>query len=159
MMNRRRLLLGGCGVVGVIGLGTWGFGRASLEAEIAAVVRRRLSFLDLDREGVRAYARDQVTAMLNKKFPTWNRLRYHFLSAVAPSFNRYYRSTDKRSRIARGEDTLVSTYLLSSDFFWKGSDESRKVLYLAFYDPMRACSNPFARPVIDHSPATRDSPA
>jgi len=151
MINRRRLLLGGLGAVGVAGLAAWGFGRAGLEAEVAAVVRRRLGFLKLDREGLHAYARDQVAAMLNKKFPTWNRLRYHFLSAVAPSFQRYYRSASRRSRIAKAEDALVSTYLLSSDFFWKGADASRIVKYIAFYDPMRPCSNPFARPVIDTS--------
>jgi hypothetical protein len=71
------------------------------------------------------------------------------LSAVAPSFKRYYRSTDKRSRLARLEDSLVSTYLLSSDFFLNGADESRKINYVAYYDPMRPCQNPFARPAVD----------
>jgi len=112
MTNRRRVLLGGLGVVGVVALGAWGGGRPVLESRIADVLQRRLSFLKLNPDGVRAFARDQVTAVFNKKIPTWNRLRYHFLSAVAPSFQRFYRSTDKRSRLARLEDTLISTYLL-----------------------------------------------
>jgi hypothetical protein len=148
MMNRRRVLLGGLGIIGVVGLGAWGFGRMGAEAEIIAVLRRRLSFLELDAEGLHLYAIDQVTAFLGKRLPTWNRLRYHFKSAVAPSFKRYYRSTDTRSRITQAEDSLVSTFLLSSDFFLNGSDESRLVRYVAFYDPLRPCTgDPFARPV------------
>jgi hypothetical protein len=148
MTNRRRVLLGGLGVVGVVALGAWGGGRPVLESRIADVLQRRLSFLKLNPDGVRAFARDQVTAVFNKKIPTWNRLRYHFLSAVAPSFQRFYRSTDKRSRLARLEDTLISTYLLSSDFFLNGADESRTVNYVAYYDPLRPCQNPFARPAV-----------
>jgi hypothetical protein len=148
-MNRRRLIVGGLGLAGVAALGVWGFGRLGFEAEIASILRRRLGFLDLDRDGVQRFAKDQATATFGKKIPTWNRLRYHFLSAVAPSFKRYYRSTDKRSRLARLEDSLVSTYLLSSDFFLNGADESRKINYVAYYDPMRPCQNPFARPAVD----------
>ena len=117
-----------------------------LEAKIASILRRRLSFLTLDQDGVRAFSKDQATAILAKKIPTWNRLRYHF-GAVGPSFNRFYRSTDRRSRVARLEDTLVSTFLLSSDFFLNGGDESRMVKYIVYYDPIRPCQNPFARPV------------
>jgi hypothetical protein len=147
MINRRRLLLGGLGILGAAGIGVWGFGRVGLEAQIVAMLRRRLDFLQLDRDGLQAYAKDQVSALLNRRMPTWNRLRYHFLSAVAPSFKRYYRSSDRRSRIGRAEDSLISTYLLSSDFFLNGADESRIVRYMAFYDPMRACGNPFARAI------------
>lgn len=158
MMNRRRVLLAGLGVLGALGLGAWGFGRMGAEAEIIAVLRRRLSFLHLDAEGLHLYAKDQVTALLSKRLPTWNRLRYHFKSAVAPSFARYYRSADTRSRIARAEDSLVSTFLLSSDFFRNGADESRVVKYLALYDPMRACTgDPFARPAVESSITSKNS--
>jgi hypothetical protein len=116
--------------------------------EIASILRRRLGFLKLDEGGVRAFARDQTRATFSKKIPTWNRLRYHLLASGASSFKRFYRSTDAHSRMGRFEDTLVSTYLLSSDFFWNGSDESRTVNYVAYYDPNRPCHNPFARPVV-----------
>jgi hypothetical protein len=149
MMNRRRVILGGVGLAGVAGIGAWGLGHWGMEREIVSVLHRRLSFLKLDEEGVRAFAKDQTAATFNKKIPTWRRLRYHFLSAGAPSFQRFYRSSDQRSRVARLEDTLVSNYLLSSDFFANGADESRTINYVAYYDPMRACQNPFARPVVD----------
>jgi hypothetical protein len=148
VISRRRLIMGGLGAVGVAGLGAWGLGRLGFQVEIASILRRRLGFLKLDEGGIRAFAKDQTRAMFNKKIPTWNRLRYHLTASGASSFKRFYRSTDTRSRFARFEDTLVSTYLLSSDFFWNGSDESRKVNYVAFYDPLRPCNNPFARPVV-----------
>lgn len=150
---RRKILLGSAGVIGVLGLGVWGFGGLGLEAEIVSVLRRRLSFLKLDADGLRAFAKAQVRALFDKRIPTWNRMKYHFQSAVGPA-GRYDRSTDTRSKIARAEDTLISTYLLSSDFFWNGSDESRIVRYIAYYDPMDACGNPFARPAVDHPAAT-----
>jgi hypothetical protein len=148
MISRRRLLVGGLGAVGVAGLGVWGLGRLGFQVEIASILRRRLGFLKLDEGGIRAFAKDQTRATLGKKIPTWNRLRYHLQASRASSFKRFYRSTDTRSRFARFEDALVATYLLSSDFFWNGSDESRKVNYVAYYDPLRACNNPFARPVV-----------
>jgi hypothetical protein len=148
-MNRRRVILGGLGVVGVAGLGAWGIGHVTLKAEIVSILRRRLGFLKLDEKGLHAFAKDQTDAAFHKKIPTWNRLRYHLLAAAAPSYKRFFRSTDARSRIARLEDNLVSTYLLSSDFFLNGADESRTVNYVAYYDALLPCQNPFARPAVD----------
>jgi hypothetical protein len=147
-MNRRRVILGGLGVIGIAGVGAWGLGHVALQAEIAAVLRRRLGFLRLDPTGLRTFAIDQTDAVFHKKIPTRNRLRYHLLAAASPSYKRFYLSKDTRSRLARFEDTLVSTYLLSSDFFLNGSDESRTVHYVAYYDSLRPCQNPFARPAV-----------
>jgi hypothetical protein len=148
MITRRRLLLGALGFVGIAGIGAWLVGPAAMESKIASIVRKRLDFLKLDEEGLQAYARDQTAKILAKRV-SLNRMRYHLMSAVATSFTRYQRSTDKRSRIQRAEDGFVSTYLLSSDFFIGGSDESRTVRYLGYYDPLRPCNNPFARPAVD----------
>ena len=147
MISRRRLLLGGIGVVGVAGLSAWGLGRIGLKAEVVAILRRRLDFLKLDEQGVQTFATDQVDAIFNKRIPTWNRLRYHF-GANLPSYQRYHRSDDTRSRRLRFEDAVVQLYLLSSSFFVEGSDESRTVRYLGYFDPTHPCQNPFARPVI-----------
>jgi hypothetical protein len=148
MIQRRRFLLGALGVAGLTGLGIVTFGRPAAESEVVSAVRRRLGFLTLDEAGLHAFAKDQVSALLAKR-PSWNRLKYHFLSNVAPSFKRYSRSTDTRSRRQRMEDGLASTFLLSSDFFINGADPAVSVQYIAFYDPMRGCGNPFARPAID----------
>ena len=151
-MNRRRFLLGGAGLA-VAGVGAWVLGHRGLEWEIGAILRRRLSYLTLDPQGVRAFAKDQTAAILGKKIPTWNRLRYHFLASSATSYKRFFRSADRRARRERLEDGIISTYLLSSDFFTGGMDESRTVHYLAYYDAGRPGQNPFARPVVD-TPAT-----
>ena len=146
-MRRRAFLVGGLGVVLVAGLGVWGFGRAVSETEIVSHLRRRLSFLHLDDAGLRAFAHDQVNTLLAKR-PSWVRWKYHFLHIFARSFSRFDTSNDRRSRVERLEDNLASTYLLSSDFFINGADERRLVKYLEYYDPMRPCGNPFARPVL-----------
>jgi hypothetical protein len=145
MIRRRQFLFGTLGVLGLAGVGALTFGRSAAEAEIAAAVRRRLSFLKLDDAALHAFAHDQVSALLAKR-PTWNRLKYHFLSNVSTSFKRYARSSDTRTRRQRLEDGWASTFLLSSDFFVNGADLVQPVSYLAFYDPLRACGNPFARP-------------
>jgi len=146
-MRRRAFLVGGLGVVLVAGLGVWGFGRPLTEAQIVSHLRRRLSFLHLEEQGLREFAHDQMSALLAKR-PTWVRWKYHFLHIFAKSFSRFDTSNDHRSRIERLEDNLASTYLLSSDFFINGADESRLVRYRSYYDPMRPCGNPFARPVL-----------
>ncbi len=145
MTTRRRFLLGGLAVAAVAGLGAIGLGPAAAASHIATVVRRKLPFLKLDEEGLHAFAKDQVSALLAKR-PTWNRLKYHYLSMFAKQFTRYNRSNDTRTRVQRMEDNFVSTYLLSSDFFINGADESRVIKYMGFYDPLHPCGNPFWRP-------------
>ena len=147
-MKRRQFLIAGFGFVAVLSLGGIAFGPMAARHEIAARGRSRLSFLKLDAAGVDAFAKDQVDALLAKR-PTWNRLKYHFLSVFSKSFTRWQSSTDHRTRTQRMEDGFAATYLLSSDFFVNESDETRTIQYLSFYDPMRACGNPFARPAID----------
>jgi hypothetical protein len=148
MNKRRRFLLGGLGVAALAGLGAWGFGPLIAESEIVSLVRRRLAFLKLDEAGLHAFAKDQTAALLAKR-PTWNRMKYHFLSVFSHSFTRYNVSNDKRSRSERLADSLSQTYLLSSDFFVNGAQVSRVVQYRSLYDPMVPCGNPFARPPVD----------
>ncbi len=147
MIRRCRILLGGLAFVAVAGLGTLGAGIAT-ESEIASAVRRRLGILKLEEAGVHSFAKDYVASVLAKR-PTWYRVKYHIRSIFAKSATGYGFSNDKRSRRERLEDNLATIYLLSSDFFLKGADESRTVQYVSLYDPMRACGNPFARLVLD----------
>jgi hypothetical protein len=146
MITRRRMIVGGIGVVGVGGLSAWGVGRIGLRAEIASLIKRRLDYLKLDERGLQTFATDKVDAIFNKKIPTWNRLRYHFGAGV-PSFGRFHRS-DARSRTESFEDGIVQLYLLSSSFFIDGADESRVVRYVGYFDPTHPCQNPFARRVV-----------
>jgi hypothetical protein len=147
-MKRRKFLLAGLGIVAVVGLGGIAFGPLAAESEIVAHVRRRLSFLKLDEAGLKMYAKDQVNALLAKR-PTWNRMKYHFMAIFSKSFTQYEQSSDHRTRVQHVEDGFAATYLLSSDFFINGAHLDQTVQYVAFYDPLRGCGNPFARPAID----------
>lgn len=146
-MVKRRGFLIGIGLLGVAALGVWGADIAT-ESEIVSGVRRRLPFLRFDEAGLHAFAKDYIRSLLAKR-PSWYRWKYHILSLFSKPAARWGMSTDKRSRLQRQEDFLATVYLLSSDFFTTGALESRAVQYVSLYDPMRACSNPFARPVID----------
>jgi hypothetical protein len=156
MATRRRFLAIASGVVVAAAVGVVAIAPAVTESQIVNHVRRRLSFLKLDEAGLETFAREQVAALLAKR-PTWNRMKYHFLSAFTNSFTRYDRSSDRRSRIERMTDGFASTYLLSSDFFVNGANPAQVVRYLSLYDPLRACGNPFARPAV--SSASNVGPA
>ena len=148
MATRRRFLLIASGVVVAAAVGVVGIAPSVTEAQIVSHVRRRLSFLKLDEAGLRAFAKDQVAALLAKR-PTWNRMKYHFLSIFTKTFTKYDRSNDRRSRMERMTDGFASTYLLSSDFFVNGANPANVVRYRSLYDPLRPCGNPFARPVLN----------
>ena len=144
-MVARRSILVGLGIAAVAAFGVWGVDLAS-ETEIVSAVRRRLSFLRLDDEGLHSFAKDYVNAILAKR-PSWYRWKYHIQSLFQKPGARWGISTDTRSRRQRMEDNLTTQYILSSDLFLKGPDESRIIQYVSLYDPMRACGSPFARPV------------
>ena len=122
------LLLGGL-------LGWLRFGRNRSDA-IVAIVRRQLPFLDLDPNGVKAFAADF--------------LKYQTVPSPA-HFGIYSRVPVALHEFLPAGDDLVSfqvkvarTYLLSTDFFTGGADESATVRYVSFFDPyLRPCSNPF----------------
>jgi hypothetical protein len=149
MIKRRTFLLGGLGVIVVAGLGVIGIGPVAARSHVASVVRKRLDFLKLDDAGLHEFAKDQVATLLAKR-PTWNRWKYHFLVIFTKQFSQYggY-SNDNRTRTQRLADDLSTLYLLSSDFFVNGADESRTIQYTGLYDSLIPCSSPFARPPID----------
>ena len=130
-------MLGGAGVV------TWRFNVAKPEDGILAVLRKQLDYLHLDETGVRTFAAELAQRGLV------NETKLRWLAFGAP----LYAITDLAAAapekwIAHGEERIVSLYLLSSDFFQNGADESRLVRYLAFYDPVTSsmpCANPFFR--------------
>ncbi len=144
MLSRRQFLA--AAVAGIATITTWRFIGSRDENAIIAVLRKRLDYLILDEAGLYAYARDLVS----KKVMSSNRLR--LIDAAGP----IYRQLDVSSydnvlsrELRHGEERVVSVYLLSSDFFLKGADETQMVRYLGYYDPirqLRPCSNPFSRP-------------
>jgi len=143
---KRRHFVWGAVAVATIATGLFVSDEIS-EHEIVAAVRRRLPHLQLDDAGLQAFAKDKVDELLAKR-PTWFRIKYHIrgiLSKPGELIGIRFPYTDGRSKRERLEDNLATIYLLSSDFFWNGADESQPVKYRALYDPIRACGNPFAR--------------
>jgi hypothetical protein len=139
-MKRRTFLLSA--PIGIAGFCTWNLVRNSDVDVLAGVVRRRLDYLQLEPEGVLQFAKDiSELAVISK-----NKLRT--LAAINPIYNSLpLSSADTRPSmlLRHGEDRVVSTYLISSDFFVNGMNEKQLVRYLGMLNPLRACSNPFAR--------------
>lgn len=147
MVSRRRFLLA-VTVGGIAALTTWRLSRGSEEDAIIAVLRKRLDYLILDEQGLRAYARDLV----GRQVVSSTKLR--LIEVAAPIYTYLDVSSYENvlSQVVRhGEERVASLYLLSSDFFLNGADDTRIVRYRGYYDPIRqprACENPFARPLV-----------
>lgn len=141
-MKRRYFLLSG--LAGVCGLVGWRYARATDEGAILKVLYKRLYYLKLDEAGARQFAHDLVTAGLISS------ARLRFIDAAGPLYTVPAMAGNNKfdSAIRHGEDRVVTQYLMSSDFFKNGADETRTIHYAGYYDPMIACGNPFARPVI-----------
>jgi hypothetical protein len=156
MIKRRHFIWGlvaGGSVAALLGLR---IGLSSREAGVIAILRKRLPYLKLDENDLHQFAREFLTKA--EMSPAKLRL----IAAFAPLYGRL--STSPEHLVARtlrfGEERIAARFLLSSDFFTNGADETRVVRYVGFYDPLRACGNPFARPVLltDAATAARPSP-
>jgi len=146
-MKRRYFLLSG--LAGICGIAGWRFAVSSEQAAIAKVLHKRLDYLRLDPAGVQQFCRDlSATGVISS-----GRLR--FIDALGPIYTLPALSADNKmdNSICHGEDRVVTLYLLSTDFFKNGADLNRTVSYVRYYDPLIACGNPFARPVIVPTPA------
>lgn len=141
-MKRRYFLLSG--LAGVCGLVGWRYARSTDEGAIVKVVHKKLHYLKLDEAGVRQFARDLAMTHLISS------TRLRTIDAAGLLYTRPALAGDNRidNPIRHGEDRVVAQYLLSSDFFNNGADETRTIRYVRYYDPLLACGNPFARPVI-----------
>ena len=144
MISRRRWFAAAAS--GVAALAGLRYMTSDEEDGIVEVLRKRLDYLMLDEPGVRAFAAD-LTAHDN------NNLRHsklRLIDAAEPVYTRLPRSPNALThRLEHGESRVVSLYLLSSDFFLNGADETQPVKYRGYYDPIdraRACGNPFSRP-------------
>lgn len=144
-MKRRTFLISTAAIAG--GALAWRVSRSRDAAAIAKVVQKQLHYLKLDAAGVERFARD----MSERKAISSFRLRIIDSAGVLYTAFTPARGGRIDQAMRHGEDRIVTQYLMSSDFFAHGADESRIVRYLGYYDPLVACNNPFARPAIDES--------
>ena len=145
MWTRRRMLM--TAIAGFGGLAVGRFAMADPRSAIITVLRKRLWFLQLDEAGVQQFATDLAGLAV------FSEPKLKMIQATAP----LYRHIDFTGRhsiamgFRHGEERIVSTYLLASDFFLNGADESKVVHYVRLYQPTKnldACSAPFSRPVV-----------
>lgn len=106
---------------------------------VASVVRNKLNFLQIEEGGLRTFSQD-----------------FEALAKAAHEdrliWLAWYRQINKHTNLLSSilmidvpDEQIAGLFLMSSDFFWHGSDETREVEYIGLYDPYdRPCANPFA---------------
>lgn len=111
---------------------------------IVAILERRVGYLRVDPRTFRTFAVEYVAG----------RRRYERQIAAVSVLSGPLRFWSPYAWLPHGhafrrlEDSIVSHYLLSTDFFVHDADERRIVNYLGFYNPFdTVCRNPFTRRV------------
>jgi len=139
MKRRHFVLAAAVGLGGALGLR---FALSKDESAIVKTIYKKLDYLKLEAAGVRSFARDLAAHGVISSS------RLLIIDAAGPLYTHFEmpKSNKLGNLIRHGEDRVVTLYLMSSDFFKNGADESRVVQYLGYYDPLVACNNPFARP-------------
>lgn len=127
-MNRRTVFkiigIGGA----LAGLGAFMASDRILEHAVEKRILDELSFLKLDKDGVRRFVTDYT-----KKLKPRKKLALEYYSFAGISSAR-----------SRKINRLMNDYLLSTDFFINNMDESRTIKYIALNDPQeKPCINPF----------------
>ncbi len=142
LLSRRHVLLASAGVAAAA-LGWRALRPDAQHAAIATVIYKRLAYLQLDPAGVQQFAEDLVAIRMISP------ARLKIIAMIAPVYSHIdFAGENSLSRsVQHGEERIASQYLLSSDFFVNGSDLQRQVRYLGYYDAVKACGNPFARPM------------
>jgi hypothetical protein len=108
-----------------------------------AILRRRVGYLNVSAATLERFAAD---------YAAWKGRRQQLarLSILALPLRvaTPYDFLGTTSSLRRLEDSVVSQFLMSTDFFFNNADTTQPVTYLGFYEPMSAvCRNPLWRPV------------
>ncbi|MEM7034922.1 MAG: hypothetical protein AAF629_35610 [Chloroflexota bacterium] len=146
-ISRRLFLYAGLITSITAGLGGWWFFKVrdgDIDRIIMAMIYKKLPYLNLDEAGVRAFASDYAQFIPEEKVTvlSWG-------GVLSPIYQ--YTSLLNSARVDNLADTVARFYLISTDFFWHGEDETRLVKYLGLYDPyQRPCGNPFANLAPEH---------
>jgi hypothetical protein len=143
-LSRRAFLAGVVGGVAVLVAMPyvfyhWRFGKPT--KIIIAILKRRVGYLKTEARSFERFATEYV----DYKREYVAQLARLSVIALPFTYVTLYRWLPMGHPLRRLEDNVVTKYLLSSDFFMHGADESRTVKYLSFYEPQHVpCRNPFA---------------
>lgn len=127
MKRRKFLTLAGIGSA-IAAVASLKFFTTSFESSAAGTIKEALDFLNLDPEGIDKF----VKAYSKNKDP--------YYKLTMKSYGLLGIGASKSGKVHQ----MVSTYLLSTDFFTNKMDESGIVRFVGLYDPYaRPCSHPF----------------
>lgn len=130
MKRRKFLTIAGLGAL-ITALASGKFLATSFEDVTEQIIKSELEFLKLDDAGLKAFVRD-YSAVKDRKYKLI--VKSYGLLGIGP---------EQSGKIHQ----IVSTYMLSTDFFANKMNESRVIRYIALYDPyLRPCSHPFTSP-------------
>lgn len=149
-MNRRTFLLSFIGIFTTVS-GIWSIksgylsNNERIKNTIFTVFEKRLSYLKWDKTEVMIFIQDFMANIDNKIYIQNKLNKFSFLY---PLYN-YTNLLDKTpfaSKIRSFEEKVVTNFLLSTNFFREGADETKPVKYLFYYDPYKApCQNPLVK--------------
>ncbi len=137
-LSRRNFFLASAGLGVAGGLAYVGF-EMSYEEVIVRTLKRTLSDLQLDEDGLRKFA---------KEFE--RRYQKGTLKVAAMALSIRFADTPfgkpLRGRLRDFEEFAGELYLMSSNYFLSTPPAAAPVLFVRFYDPWEApCSNPLAK--------------
>ena len=93
--------------------------QSAFEQELIRIIRSKLPYLKVGDGEISSFAKD--------------------LQKYEPSF-----SSASVQALKNSETTLCEKFILSTDFFWSGSDPTQDAHYRAYHDPyISKCTNPF----------------
>lgn len=142
-LTRRKVLwsaLGGVVLTGTYGVVKWF--TAKPQDIIVAILHRRLGYLNLKGDDITKFSEDYLT----EKAAFIRKLTVLSVFSDPLTYFTPYPFLPFGHAFRRMEDSIVSLFLLSTDFFQNDADEKRAIEYLGFYDPFNAiCRNPLMR--------------
>lgn len=144
--GRRKLLLGGAlgaGAAAALYSGGWWYFKVREPDPtdiILAVLRKHTARLIVRDEDLVAFAEAIRERHTHSATLAW-------MGMLGPVYRRldiFHLTREMRGKMRRFEDEVVGEFLLSTDFFYRGADETRELRYLGVFDPYeRQCMNPF----------------
>ena len=137
IISRRKFLISGLATLS-LGVTGWAYSQEfNYRNLVISVLHRKLSYLTLDETSLETFADD-----FSDDYGTLGH-KGQLLALSRPVFSLV--DSLEVEEVTRFEDRAVSKFLLSTDFFRNGADETRPVKYVAYYNPYKfACGNPFA---------------
>lgn len=110
---------------------------------LEAMLKEKLSYLDIESGAIPRFVDEFIKAK-----SSWLEFKSGLLGVGLNVFESVedIKCTIGEDRFIELEHELAKNFLLSSDFFFNGANESTPVRYVRYYDAFNtACANPFAR--------------